>query len=136
MTYKSLNDPFNPDISLKHETSCECPLCVSAKQAPASGVMNDRQNQDGLEKAVFTSEVSQQESSLYANAKVDLDNQADNDLLDSPDDIMDRAIESAVVRSVFGHNEMSRSSFLGLIAGGTAAAPCHNAGDSQATANT
>ena len=36
--------------------------------------------------------------------------------------IIDRAVESAVVRAVFGHNEMARRQFLKLVGSGTAAA--------------
>lgn len=36
--------------------------------------------------------------------------------------IIDRAVESAVVRSVFGHDDMSRRNFLRLVGGGTLAA--------------
>lgn len=35
---------------------------------------------------------------------------------------MDRAIESAIVRGMFGHNEISRRSFMGMVGGGTIAA--------------
>jgi len=42
--------------------------------------------------------------------------------LQSSDDMMERAIESAIVRSVFGHSDISRRSFMGLVGGGTAAA--------------
>ena len=40
---------------------------------------------------------------------------------DAPEDMMDRVVESAIVRGVFGHNEISRRSFLGLVGGGVAA---------------
>ncbi|MEM5472131.1 CmpA/NrtA family ABC transporter substrate-binding protein [Hoeflea sp. AS60] len=36
--------------------------------------------------------------------------------------MMERAIESAIVRSVFGHSDISRRSFMGMVGGGTAAA--------------
>jgi len=42
--------------------------------------------------------------------------------LQSSDQMMERAIESAIVRSVFGHSDISRRSFMGLVGGGTAAA--------------
>ncbi|PHR20060.1 MAG: nitrate ABC transporter substrate-binding protein [Hoeflea sp.] len=42
--------------------------------------------------------------------------------LASSDEMMERAIESAIVRSVFGHSDISRRSFMGLVGGGTAAA--------------
>jgi nitrate/nitrite transport system substrate-binding protein len=42
--------------------------------------------------------------------------------LQSSDEMMERAIESAIVRSVFGHSDISRRSFMGLVGGGAAAA--------------
>lgn len=103
MTVKSLNDPFDPNKSLIHAKGCECNTCTSAKnnQVPLSDMLMTQTNKpDDLSMA---SEV------------------VEDNVLDSSDDMMDRAIESAVVRSVFGHNEMSRRSFLGLIGAGTAA---------------
>ena len=38
------------------------------------------------------------------------------------EEMVGRVVESAIVRSTFGHNEMSRRSFLGAVGGGTAAA--------------
>jgi nitrate/nitrite transport system substrate-binding protein len=43
-------------------------------------------------------------------------------LPDSPDAMLDRAIENAVVRAVFQHSEVDRRRFLSLIGGGTFAA--------------
>jgi nitrate/nitrite transport system substrate-binding protein len=40
----------------------------------------------------------------------------------SSEDLMARAVESAVVRSIFGHNELSRRSFAKMIGGSTLAA--------------
>ncbi|GLQ37137.1 nitrate ABC transporter substrate-binding protein [Rhizobium albus] len=40
----------------------------------------------------------------------------------SSEDILERAVESAVVRSVFGHNELSRRSFAKMLGGTTLAA--------------
>lgn len=42
--------------------------------------------------------------------------------LQSSEAMMERAIESAIVRSVFGHSDISRRSFMGLVGGGTVAA--------------
>ncbi|WP_375588012.1 CmpA/NrtA family ABC transporter substrate-binding protein [Hoeflea alexandrii] len=42
--------------------------------------------------------------------------------LQSSEQMMERAIESAIVRSVFGHSDISRRSFMGMVGGGTAAA--------------
>lgn len=114
MTFKSLNDPFNPDKSLRHEASCDCPICQSTKQTESTNNLSASQQQKKLEQAIFESSKSELNFSQQ--------NQDESSLFDSTDDIMDRAIESAVVRSVFGHNEMSRRSFLGLVGAGTAAA--------------
>jgi len=114
MSYKSLNDPFNPNKSLKHEASCDCPLCKSASQNPATDGLSAAQRQEQLEKAVFEAEAAQYKSPIYTGAE--------DDVLATSDEMMDRAIESAVVRSVFGHSEISRRSFLGLIGSSTAAA--------------
>ena len=40
----------------------------------------------------------------------------------SSDDMMERAVESAIVRSVFGHNDIGRRSFMGMLGGSTVAA--------------
>jgi nitrate/nitrite transport system substrate-binding protein len=40
----------------------------------------------------------------------------------SPEAMMERAVESAVVRSVFGHSDIGRRSFMGMMGGGTVAA--------------
>lgn len=40
----------------------------------------------------------------------------------SSEEMMERAVESAIVRSVFGHSDIGRRSFMGMIGGTTAAA--------------
>ncbi|MBC7164962.1 MAG: ABC transporter substrate-binding protein [Roseovarius sp.] len=40
----------------------------------------------------------------------------------SSEDMLERAVESAVVRSVFGHGDIGRRSFMGMMGGGTVAA--------------
>lgn len=45
-----------------------------------------------------------------------------SDELSSPEKIMDRAVETAVVRAVFGENDLARRQFLKLVGSGTAAA--------------
>ena len=96
MSYKSLNDPFNPDLSLRHEAGCTCSRCAG----------QDQQDPDQLPLAAGTAPESVTPAETLA----------------SEEEVMDRAIESAVVRSVFGHSEISRRSFLGLLGSGTAAA--------------
>jgi len=45
-----------------------------------------------------------------------------DDSLQSQEDFIDRAVENAVVRGVFGQNDFSRRQFLGAVGGGTLAA--------------
>ncbi len=111
MSYKSLNDPFNPDASLTHEAGCECAHCRSASPDRAAGAVRHAR---GVEVAP--------PSLASTTAPAVASGASDGALFDSEEAMMDRAIESAVVRSVFGHSEMSRRSFLGLIGAGTAAA--------------
>ncbi|QBX35080.1 ABC transporter substrate-binding protein [Paracoccus liaowanqingii] len=40
----------------------------------------------------------------------------------SPEAMIERAVESAIVRSMFGHSDVSRRSFMGMLGGGTMAA--------------
>ena len=40
----------------------------------------------------------------------------------SSDDMLEQAVESAIVRSVFGHSDIGRRSFMGMVGGTTAAA--------------
>ncbi|MEO0502895.1 MAG: ABC transporter substrate-binding protein, partial [Pseudomonadota bacterium] len=40
----------------------------------------------------------------------------------SSEEMLEQAVESAIVRSVFGHNDLSRRSFMGMVGGTTAAA--------------
>ena len=94
MTYKSLNDPFNPDLTINHEKGCGCSTCSGKLDA----VVKDEAAPVPIPATVM--------SAAPETSEV----------------IMDRAIESALVRGMFGHNEISRRSFLGLIGGGTAAA--------------
>jgi len=110
MKFKSLSNPYNPDKSLLHEASCDCPICLAGH---SHGNTSDKQG--AIEKAVFEQEV-------LADTALDQAAEKTDSVLQSPEDIMDRAIESAVVRSVFGHNDISRRAFLGLVGGGTAAA--------------
>ena len=109
MSYKSLNDPFNSNSSLVHLSSCECPLCDAKRNS--TGEQSASQQQADLERAVY--------QSAAAPAKAQHQHGAS---FDSSEAMLDRAIESAVVRSVFGHNDISRRSFMGMIGGGAAAA--------------
>jgi len=89
MTIKSLGNPFDGDRALTHSKQCGCTECKStgarADVDVRSPILTDRAQQD-----------------LVADGG---DSEA----------MLDRAIESAVVRSVFGHNDHSRRSFMKMI---------------------
>lgn len=91
MSNKSLGNPFDPDVSIKHVSGCTCPNC--------HGEVASSDAKPAVEAAA-----GQPES--FA----------------SSEEVMDRTVESAIVRGMFGHNEMSRRSFMGMVGGGTMAA--------------
>lgn len=97
MSNKSLDNPFDPNSDLSHGAACTCAACSQ------STVTGDKQ---------ATQQAKQADGVAEKNAST----------FDSPEDLMDRAVESAVVRAVFGHNEVSRRSFMKLVGAGTAAA--------------
>ncbi|HBC33727.1 MAG TPA: nitrate ABC transporter substrate-binding protein, partial [Marinobacter adhaerens] len=94
MTTKSLGNPFDGDKSLIHAKTCGCPECKPGDSTPSISL--DLKPSAGQQ----------------AVADEHLDSEA----------MMDRAIEGAVVRSVFGHNEHSRRAFMKMMGAGTAAA--------------
>lgn len=91
MTSKSLGNPYDGDVDLRHGAGCGCASC-----RPAT------------------------ERHLKAD-EADAANRAGDDLTNS-EDMLSRAVESAVVRSVFGHNELSRRSFAKLMGSSALAA--------------
>lgn len=110
MTFKSLGDPFSPDSRLVHTQSCTCADCAARRSAAARGeTLSDRALTEHLERAAEA-----QPSSAAARPR-------GTPALETPEDVMDRAVESAVVRAVFGHNELSRRSFLRMVGGGALA---------------
>lgn len=62
-----------------------------------------------------------QETSTEKNISPEKKQHATSENFESSEEMLDRVIESVVVRGVFGHNEISRRSFLGLVGGGVAA---------------
>ena len=90
MTTKSLGNPFDGDKSLIHAKTCGCPECKPGDSTPSISL--DLKPSAGQQ----------------AVADEHLDSEA----------MMDRAIEGAVVRSVFGHNEHSRRAFMKMMGAG------------------
>ncbi|WP_290647778.1 CmpA/NrtA family ABC transporter substrate-binding protein [Aquisalimonas sp.] len=93
MTNKSLGDPFDPNIDLRHSAGCTCNSCERG---------ND---------------------SAFAHRQAHHDKAADDTGSSmSRETMMDRLIESAVVRSLFAHHDPSRRQVLKMMGSGTFAA--------------
>lgn len=99
MSKKSLGNPFSPDSDLRHGMGCTCVSC-SSNSTQANSV--EQQPVLQLDKPISSQHGSR-------------------DVPDSTDEIIDRAVESAVVRSMFGHNDQSRRQFMKLVGSGMAA---------------
>ncbi|MGB5495794.1 MAG: hypothetical protein WBM97_15085, partial [Sedimenticolaceae bacterium] len=123
MSFKSLGNPFDGESDLTHGPGCSCPICVFARdQAQAEYECSETELTAKLEKAVFEGS-DRQERRLTDEARSQAAAPStDANQLSSSEDVMDRVIESAVVRSVFGHHEASRREFMRMIGGGTMAA--------------
>lgn len=106
MTIKSLNNPYDGDISLKHNRSCECSVCVAEKTASAP--LTDRQRTELMEK--------QAEQMTVDNSGAEHKAQ-----FDSSEDMLDRVIENSIVRGIFNQNDMERRTFMKAVGGGTMA---------------
>lgn len=96
MTNKSLGNPFDPDQSLIHGRACTCENCTGDPDKS-----------------------SQQSTTIKLSAITETQYR---DELVNEEAALDRAIESAVVRSVFGHNDHNRRAFIKMVGGGTFAA--------------
>ncbi len=106
MSTKSLGNPFDENTTLTHTSSCECAVCKAEKHNPA---LSDKERTMLMEKQAESMEEVHHHESHESELK-------------TTEDIMDRAVESAIVRGVFGHNEMQRRDFLRMVGGGTLAA--------------
>jgi len=106
MKIKSLSNPYDADSSLSHQKNCNCETCVIEKTSLAP--LTDRQRSELFEKqaekmVVDTS--AKQEKPQFENSEA----------------MLDQAIENAIVRGVFGQNEMARRNFIRAVGGGTLA---------------
>ncbi|WDE96190.1 CmpA/NrtA family ABC transporter substrate-binding protein [Lentisphaera profundi] len=108
MSIKSLGDPFDGDTSLTHTVSCKCESCCAEKSARAP--LTDKERTIALEK---------QAENMETISVQDFNKNTVDSELKSSDDYFDRAIESAIVRGIFGHNDRSRRKFLKLVGTGT-----------------
>lgn len=104
MPIKSLGNPFDEKISLTHGEQCKCETCSHQH------LLKDEKEQiNALERAAD----SVDESALRNQPKAQV---ADSE------EIMDRAIENAIVRGIFNHNEPSRRNFIRTVGGTSFAA--------------
>ncbi|MBD3669842.1 MAG: ABC transporter substrate-binding protein [Gammaproteobacteria bacterium] len=113
MKYKSLDDAYSPHSNLNHTTGCTCPACQSGNTSLHSdGRVNEHAYTEQLEKLADKAVCDDGRCTEAASDPV----------MESSDEIIDRAVENAVVRAVFGGNEFSRRAFMTAVGGTTAAA--------------
>lgn len=109
MVMKSLGNPFDADTRLTHTAGCGCDSCMVERTSSVALTDTDRrvllERQAERMEGVTTPEVKP-EAREFATA----------------DDMMDRAVESAIVRGVFGHNDAGRRQFLKMMGTGALAA--------------
>ncbi|EDM26254.1 Twin-arginine translocation pathway signal [Lentisphaera araneosa HTCC2155] len=108
MSIKSLGDPYDKDASLTHTVNCNCKSCCAEKSARQP--LTDKERTKILEK---------QAESMETVSSHDIKESPQDSELKTSDDYFDRAIESAFIRGIFGHNDASRRSFLKLVGTGT-----------------
>jgi len=106
MTIKSLGNPYDGDTSLKHNKSCECKVCAAEKRS--SIMLDDAQRTRLMEE--------QADQMVVSDTSAPQEKQFDNS-----EDMLDQAIENAIVRGVFNHNDMERRTFMKAVGGGTMA---------------
>lgn len=104
MPFQSLGNPYDPDADLTHAHGCACSRC--------SGHPHHQQQ---------ASEPSSPHLKGAASSAAHAHTQRPTQQLTTQEEVLDRVVESAIVRGVFGHNDLSRRSFLGMVGGGTLA---------------
>ena len=104
MKIKSLGNPYDDTSSLSHQRNCACELCSAEKSM--GGALSDKQRTAILEKQA-------------ENMSVDSAPRQEKAQFDNSEDMLDQAVENAIVRGIFGQNEMSRRNFMRTVGGGT-----------------
>ena len=112
MNSKSLGNPYDGDSRLTHTKGCGCETCTVTSSAGEP--TTDYQRQASMEKQIETMAMSPVPAT---SASSELSPSFDNS-----DDMLDRVIENAIVRSVFDQNDAARRRFIKLVGGGTLAA--------------
>jgi len=109
MSNKSLGNPFDADTSLTHTSGCTCRSCAAQLNSPTG--LSDRDRQMHFEQDA--ERLARQHTHDHGNT---------DPHFDTSEDMMDRVVESAIVRGVFGHNDANRRDFIRMVGGGTLAA--------------
>ena len=112
MNSKSLGNPYDGDSRLTHTKGCGCETCTVTSSAGEP--TTDYQRQASMEKQIETMAMSPA-SATSASSEL-------SPSFDNSDDMLDRVIENAIVRSVFDQNDAARRRFIKLVGGGTLAA--------------
>lgn len=104
MTIKSFGNPYDGDVDLRHGKSCTCDTCSTHKHAK-------NQSEKSVDASVRQANAAPTDTlGEHASAAM------------NSDEALSHMVESAVVRSMFGHNEISRRAFAKMVGGGTLAA--------------
>ncbi len=109
MAIKSLGNPYDEKTQLIHETGCSCGSCQASTAEQPEGALDD-----------LGAQAKEQSGQNGGEIKPSRDVKLDSDF-DSPDDMLDRAIENAIVRGVFNQHDPSRRRFIKLVGGSTLA---------------
>ncbi|MDI5891607.1 CmpA/NrtA family ABC transporter substrate-binding protein [Halomonas rhizosphaerae] len=94
--HNSLGNPFDHRQSLIHGRHCDCQACSDDARTPSSPHHHDDSPQVTAPEARATPQ--------------------------GQEAMLDRVVESALVRGMFGHSDMHRRQFMKLVGGGTVAA--------------
>ena len=125
MASKSLGNPFDGDSDLRHGANCQCEICAPGLyRKRGRNRLADYKNTEIKCEMIPTPQDQQTQSRNPIEVRKDGDTgiAAHDDAVMSSEAMMERAIESAVVRSVFAHNEISRRSFAKMLGAGSLAA--------------
>ncbi len=101
-----LSDPFNPDADLRHGQHAHFDASGPCGHADSG---DDSHGHHACTHDHYRADTAPSEQSP----------QLDSDPYESPETLMDRAVEGAVVRAMFGGNEMARRNFLRTVGRGT-----------------
>ncbi|TVP56494.1 MAG: nitrate ABC transporter substrate-binding protein [Halomonadaceae bacterium] len=114
MVMKSLGNPFDPERKLSHSLDCSCADCTVMRfQKPQDDAAHTR----ALEKYLSESPILKPtQKNLNPSAQVP------EETLNSSEAVLDRMVESAVVREMFGHSDVRRRQFLKMVGAGSFAA--------------